>query len=132
MHSLLQDLRFGVRRLGKTPAFTIIAIVTLALGMGAATAIFSVVDAVLLKPLPFRDAGKLLVVWEKNPAENRYRMFVSPEQFRDLAEAESDPRTDGSDSGVEAQSDGRTQRTHRPGRTEMRARLREPLPVAWR
>jgi putative ABC transport system permease protein len=54
---------------------------TLALGMGAATAIFSIVDTVLLKPLPFRDAERLLVIWEKNPSQNRYRMPVAPVNF---------------------------------------------------
>src|SRR5205814_912156 len=81
MHYLGQDLRYGLRRLGKAPAFTALAVVTLALGMGAATAIFSVVDAVLLKPLPFRDAERLLIIWEKNPAQNRYRLFVPPVNF---------------------------------------------------
>src|ERR1035437_4823860 len=81
MHFFWQDLRYGVRRLGKTPAFTTVALLTLALGMGAATAIFSVVDTVLLKPLPFRDAERLLVIWEKNPTQNRYRMFVAPANF---------------------------------------------------
>ena len=51
--------------------------VCLALGMGATTAIFSVVDAVLLKPLPFRDPRGVLVIWEKNPAQNRYKLFAS-------------------------------------------------------
>ena len=81
MHFFWQDLRYGVRLLGKAPAFTTVAMLTLALGMGAATAIFSVVDTVLLKPLPFRDAERLLVIWEKNPSQNRYRMFVAPANF---------------------------------------------------
>ncbi|MCX6633268.1 MAG: ABC transporter permease [Candidatus Solibacter sp.] len=81
MYFSAQDLRYGIRLLGKAPAFTTVAILTLALGMGAATAIFSVVDTVLLKPLPFHDAERLLVIWEKNPAQNRYRMFVAPANF---------------------------------------------------
>ena len=59
------------------------ALATLALGMGATTAIFSIVDAVLLKPLPFRDPGRLLVIWEKNAAQNRTRMFVPPANYRE-------------------------------------------------
>src|SRR5664279_1887672 len=81
MHFFWQDLRYGARLLAKAPAFTAVALLTLALGMGAATAIFSVVDAVLLKPLPFRDAERLLVIWEKNPSQNRYKLFVAPVNF---------------------------------------------------
>jgi putative ABC transport system permease protein len=81
MHFSAQDLRHGVRLLGKAPGFTAVAVLTLALGMGAATAIFSVVDTVLLKPLPFRDAERLLVIWEKNPSQNRFRMYVAPANF---------------------------------------------------
>jgi putative ABC transport system permease protein len=81
MHFFGQDLRYGARLLAKAPAFTIVALLTLALGMGAFTAMFSVVDAVLLKPLPFREAERLLVIWEKNPTQNRYRMFVAPANF---------------------------------------------------
>src|SRR5262245_45131875 len=72
------DIRHGVRLLRKSPGFTALALAALALGMGASTAIFSVVDTVLLKPLPFRDPERLLAVWEKDPALNRDRNFVAP------------------------------------------------------
>jgi putative ABC transport system permease protein len=81
MHFSAQDLRYGIRLLGKAPGFTAVALLTLALGMGAATAIFSVVDTVLLKPLPFRDAEHLFVIWEKNPTQNRYKLPVAPANF---------------------------------------------------
>src|SRR3954449_8147277 len=81
MHQFAQDLRYGARWLGRAPGFTGVALLALALGMGATTAIFSVVDAVLLKPLPFRDPERLLVVWEKNPSQNRYKLFVTPVNF---------------------------------------------------
>jgi putative ABC transport system permease protein len=67
--------------LWKAPGFSAVALVALALGMGAASAIFSVVDAVLLKPLPFRDPQRLLVIWEGNPAQNLEKMFVAPGNF---------------------------------------------------
>ena len=81
MHFFWQDLRYGARRLAKDPAFTAVALLALTLGMGSTATIFSVVDTVLLKPLPFRDAERLLVIWEKNPSQNRYRMFVAPANF---------------------------------------------------
>jgi putative ABC transport system permease protein len=81
MHLLWQDLKYGARLLWKAPGFAAVALVALALGTGATTAIFSVVDAVLLKPLPFRDPEKVLVIWEKNPAQNRYKLFVAPANF---------------------------------------------------
>jgi len=57
MESLLQDLRYGIRNLGKTRGLTTVAIITLPLGIGANSAIFSVIDAVLLRPLPFHNPG---------------------------------------------------------------------------
>ena len=82
MHLVLHDLSYGARLLWKAPAFTAVALATLALGIGAITAIFSVVDAALLKPLPFRDPERLLAVWERTIATaNKELMFVAPANF---------------------------------------------------
>src|SRR5271157_351859 len=81
MDSLGRDLRHGARLLWKAPGFTAVALAALALGMGATSAIFSVVDAVLLRPLPFRDPQRLLAIWEGNPAQNLEKIFVAPGNF---------------------------------------------------
>jgi predicted permease len=67
MFDLIRDVRHAVRRLLRTPAFTLATLVTLALGIGANTAIFSVVDSVLLKPLPFPEADRLVGLWQTAP-----------------------------------------------------------------
>src|ERR1700741_1814330 len=67
MGTIFNDIRYGIRSLGKHPGFTAIAVITLALGIGANTALFSVVRGVLLKPLPFDDPERLVGVWHTAP-----------------------------------------------------------------
>lgn len=78
-----RDLRNGVRLLGQARGVSALAILTLGLGIGAAVAIFSVVDAVLLKPLAFRQPDHLVVIYEKDPAQRKYKLFVAPANFRE-------------------------------------------------
>ena len=86
MHFLGQDLRYGVHLLSRSRDFTAIALATLALGIGAATSIFSVVDAVMFKPLPFHNPDRVVKIYEKNPALNRFRMSAAVVNYRDWCE----------------------------------------------
>ena len=79
--NLLQDLRFAARSFLRAPRFTVPAILALALGIGATSAIFSVVRGVILKPLPYHDPDRIVVVWENNLRRNRPRNVIGPANF---------------------------------------------------
>jgi putative ABC transport system permease protein len=83
MGTLLEDLRYGFRMLRKNPGFAAVAVVTLALGIGANTAIFSIVHAVLLRPLSYQDPARLVMVWEQNPHRGWSENIVSGANFLD-------------------------------------------------
>jgi putative ABC transport system permease protein len=80
---LWQDAKYAIRAARRDPGFTSVAVLTLALGIGANTAIFSVVNTVLLKPLPYRDPDRLVFVWERNTSVGKDRDLVSPPNFQD-------------------------------------------------
>lgn len=84
METLLQDIRYGIRMLLKSPSVSIVATVALALGIGANTAIFSVVNAVLLRPLPFPDSDSLMAVFETDQQKGQIRGTYSFPNFFDL------------------------------------------------
>ena len=84
MQSIRQDIRFAVRMLLKQPGFSLIAIITLALGIGANTAIFSVINAVLLRPLPYADPDRLVYLKAKNDERGIASSNISPPDFLDL------------------------------------------------
>lgn len=86
MESLRQDLAFGFRTLIKNPGFTIVAVLAIALGTGANTAIFSVVNGVLIRPLPFREPERLVMVWTNNTRSNQPRAALSVPDLLDYRE----------------------------------------------
>jgi len=84
MQTFLQDLKYALRMLKKNPAFTTVAILTLAVGIGANSAIFSVVNSVLLRPLPFRQPGQLVRVYSEFPTMQLQKFWLSPPELLDI------------------------------------------------
>src|SRR5690349_18895895 len=81
---MLKDVRYGIRSLLKRPGLTAVALITLGLGIGVNTAIFSAVDSVLLRPLPFKDPSRLVAVWEHTPSLGIVQNHLAPANYFDL------------------------------------------------
>src|SRR5580658_7824203 len=84
MGTLLQDIKIAIRMMIKSPSFSLVVVLTLALGIGANTAIFSVVDAVLLRPLAYKDSAALVDVWGKFENQGIPRLGASEPEYWDL------------------------------------------------
>ena len=84
MNTLLRDIRYAVRTSMRNPALTLVIVASLAIGIGANTAIFSVVSALLLKPLPYPDPERLVVLWLRSPGINIPQDWPSPGQYIDV------------------------------------------------
>src|SRR6202795_834559 len=86
MKTVWDDLRYGWRMLRRKPGFAAVAILTLAVGIGANAAIFSVINVVLLRPLPFPDSNRIVLIWETDANRNVQRGIASPAEFLDWRE----------------------------------------------
>ena len=87
MHTLMQDLRYALRTARGSAALTLVIVASLGIGIGANTAIFSVVNALLLKPLPYPDPDRLVVLWLRSPGINIPQDWPSPGQYIDIQTA---------------------------------------------
>src|SRR5258705_1393234 len=83
MDSLLRDIRYGIRGLVKRPGFTLVAVLTLALGIGANSVIFSAINALLLKPLAFPELDRVVAIWDKSPSRGIERNEVALANYLD-------------------------------------------------
>src|SRR5579864_2491059 len=84
MSILARDIRYAFRAFGKSPGFTVAAILSLAIGIGANTAIFSITSALLLRPLPYRDSDRLVIMWNTSPGLGITRDWFSTAQYFDI------------------------------------------------
>src|SRR5262249_40555756 len=120
MEEIVRDLRYGARMLIKSPGFAAVAVVTLALGIGANTAIFSVVNAVLVKPLPYAARERLVKFWKTNPAKNWTEAPIAPanlfdwqdqsQSFEDIAAYFGSATRDPGISGLQLTGNGEPER----------------------
>src|ERR1700752_5504922 len=81
---MLSELRVALRGLAKSPGFTIIAIATLALSIGANSAVFSLINALLVRPLPYQEPARIALIWEQFKTQGLERIPCSPPEFLDL------------------------------------------------
>ncbi len=84
MNTLAKDFRYAIRMLAKSPGFTLAALLSLAIGIGANTSIFSIINALLLRPLPYQDAGRLVILWNRSPGLNITEDWFSTAQYFDI------------------------------------------------
>src|SRR5262249_10378627 len=81
MDILIQDIRYALRSFRRNPGFSVIAIATLVLGIGGITAMFSAFDAILIRPLPYADAGKLVLIWDELKGLDKPKQFATPPEW---------------------------------------------------
>lgn len=84
MNTLQQDIRYAIRAFARTPGFTAAAVLSLAIGIGANTSIFSVASALLLRPLPYEDADRLVILWNRSPGLGITEDWFSTAQYFDI------------------------------------------------
>src|SRR4029077_6571484 len=89
MNALIRDLRYALRALAKNPGFSIAAILSLAIGIGANTSIFSIASALLLRPLPYKDASHLVILWNRPPRLGGPQECVCPAQYCEIKNSHS-------------------------------------------
>jgi len=84
MNMLTQDIRIALRAFARDPGFTLVAVLSLAIGIGANTSIFSVANALLLRPLPYKDASRLVILWNRSPGLEISQDWFSTAQYLDI------------------------------------------------
>ena len=84
MNTLLADIRYALRTFRKTPGFIAVVALSLAIGIGACTSLFSIANALLLRPLPYKDADRLVILWNRSPGLNITQDWFSTAQYFDI------------------------------------------------